>query len=138
MSICQMPYVYFCNYSINFNQVYPNMSAKVLGVRISDLNHLHKLWRHSGHICTSQHAHSKSHSLIPIFLKYKKKWSLWHPAIFTFSHFHWLNVLWSLGSGKPGVVCLSVCLCVCLCVCLRKYGETTEPISMKLSKSNPL
>ena len=36
--------------------------------------------------------------------------------LFTFSHHHWLNVLWSLGSGKPGVVCLSVCLCVCVCV----------------------
>ena len=37
--------------------------------------------------------------------------------LFTFSHFHWLNVLWSSGSGKPGLsVCLSVCLCVCLSV----------------------
>ena len=38
---------------------------------------------------------------------------------FTFSHFHWLNVLWSWGSENTGVsVCLSVRLCVCVCVCL--------------------
>ena len=30
--------------------------------------------------------------------------------------FHWLNVLWSFGSGKPGVVCLCVCVSVCLSV----------------------
>ena len=31
--------------------------------------------------------------------------------------------------------CLSA---VCLCVCSRQYGETTGPISMKLSKNDPL
>ena len=42
------------------------------------------------------------------------------------------------GPEIPG--CLSVCvrlcvrLCVCLYACLRQYGETTEPISIKLSK----
>ena len=30
-------------------------------------------------------------------------------SIFTFSHFYWLNVLWSSGCGKSGG-----CLCVCL------------------------
>ena len=117
MSICQMPYVYFCNYSINFNQVYPNMSAKVLGVRISDLNHLHKLWRHSGHICTSQHAHSKSHSLIPIFLKYKKKMKPLAPGNFYIQSFSLTECIVIVGVRKTGG-CLCVCLSVCLCVCV--------------------
>ena len=39
--------------------------------------------------------------------------------VFTFSHFHWLNVLGSSGSGNTWVVCpLSVCLSVRLCVCV--------------------
>ena len=38
-------------------------------------------------------------------------------CVFTFSHLHWLNLLWSWGSENTGVsVCVSVCLCVCLSV----------------------
>ena len=44
------------------------------------------------------------------------------------------------GPEIPGlsVRCLSVCASVCVCVCSRQYGETTGPISMKLSKNDPL
>ena len=38
--------------------------------------------------------------------------------------------------GCLSAVCVFVCLCVCLCVCSRQYSETTQPISMKLSKIN--
>ena len=40
--------------------------------------------------------------------------------------------------GCLSAVCLCVCLCVCVCVCSRQYGETAGPISMKLSKNDPL
>ena len=38
--------------------------------------------------------------------------------VFTFSHFHWLNAFWSLGSDNIGDVCLCVCVSVCVSVCL--------------------
>ena len=60
--------------------------------------------------------------------------------LFTFSHFiDWMY--WDRSGPKiPGClsVCVSVCLCACLSVCLRWYGETTGPISTKLSKMGSL
>ena len=53
---------------------------------------------------------------------------------FTFSHFHWLNVLWSLGSGKPG---LSVCGCVCLCVCVSVCVSVTSRLPKLLGRFQP-
>ena len=40
--------------------------------------------------------------------------------------------------GCLSAVCASVRLSVCLSVCSRQYGETTGPITMKLSKNDPL
>ena len=53
---------------------------------------------------------------------YKMSEQLDFYLIFTFSYFHWLNVLGSSGSENVWVVrvCARVCLCVCarLCVCM--------------------
>ena len=54
--------------------------------------------------------------------------------VFTFSHFHGLNVLWSFGSRKPGVDCMSVCVSVSA----EPFGETTVPISTKLTQIGSL
>ena len=44
------------------------------------------------------------------------------------------------GPEIPGlsVRCVCVCVSVRVSVCSRQYGETTGPISMKLSKNDPL
>ena len=57
--------------------------------------------------------------------------------LFTFSHFHWLNVLWSSGSGKPGVVCLCVCVSVCLCVCVSVCVSVTSLLAKLLGRFQP-
>ena len=55
-------------------------------------------------------------------------------CMITLRHFHWLNVLWSLGSGKPGDVCLSVCLSVCLCRAVWRNNSTvTVTVFIRLS-----
>ena len=57
--------------------------------------------------------------------KYAKHTFYW--SVFTFSHFHWLNVLWSWGSEIPGVsVRASVCVSVYLSVCVSVRARTPK------------
>ena len=81
-----------------------------------------KVWSCWGHL------HASRYNYHMTLLVVKKQ-----AVFFTFSHFHWLNVLWSSGSWMVCLcVCLSVCLSVCVSICLEPWAITTGPISMKL------
>ena len=82
-----------------------------------------KVWSCWGHL------HASRHNYHMTLLVVKKQ-----AVFFTFSHFHWLNLLWwSSGSWMVCLCfCLSVCLSVCVSVCVEPWAITTGPISMKL------
>ena len=53
--------------------------------------------------------------------------------VFTFSHFHWLIVLWSSGSGKSGVVYVSVSMSVCLSTSVKNGSWKKKTLKTKVT-----